>query len=141
VTLPSRANAPALPPPSGERPRPAPAPAAPNVRTPNPQPGRAASVPNRASFQLPGLDEGKESGSRSKVGAKSAPGRPVPPPLPTRGTTNKPTPKAAAKPEAELGEEAWAEEVPERKFGAVGIIAAALLIMVVVYFGATLLMK
>ena len=39
---------------------------------------------------------------------------------------------------------AWADEVaPDRKgnFGAVGIIAAAVLIMVVVYLGATMLMR
>jgi serine/threonine protein kinase len=159
VTLPTR---PTPVPPSGERPRPASAPGSspavgPNVRTPNPQPGRGGSVPNRASFQLPPLNEGKDTAPGSKVTAPSEAARSALPKLPTRGTTapksaeaaktpTKAPAKAGSKPGLNLepGDDAWAEEeVPERKggFGAVGIVAAALLIMVVVYFGATLLMK
>jgi serine/threonine-protein kinase len=134
VTLPSRA--PAAPPATGERPKNNPAaPAGPNVRTPNPQPARAASkIPSRASFQLPALADGGAGGAKAKpgeaAGAKPA-GKarviPKPPPVP------------------QLDEEpAWANEAGDEKkpsFGAVGIIAAALLLMVVVYFGATMLMK
>ena len=75
--------------------------------------------------------------------------------IPTRGAatlpapTAKPAPKTAAPQPA--GEAApaplgWTEEevvpAPARNgFGPVGLIAAALLLMVAVYFGATLLMK
>ncbi|MBN9122491.1 MAG: protein kinase [Planctomycetes bacterium] len=139
VTLPSRSN-------TGERPRVGPAtdaPVSPNVRTPNPQPARGGNVPNRASFQLPAIDDGNETGAAAKAPTPLGTPRPALPKLPTRGaTTGKPLPKAAPEPVVE--EDAWAEEVPDRKggtFGAVGLVAAALLIMVVVYVGATMLMK
>ena len=74
------------------------------------------------------------------------------PKLPTRGETGKAAPPAkAAKgrpaPQREKAEDdsvLWAEEDLEpkkNKFGAVGIIAVALALMVVVYIVATLLMK
>jgi hypothetical protein len=76
--------------------------------------------------------------------------------IPTRGAATLPAPtaKTAAKttaspqeaPEADPAPLGWAEEeqapAPARNgFGPVGLVAAALLLMVAVYFGATLLMK
>jgi serine/threonine-protein kinase len=156
VTLPSRPAQPA----SGERPRINPAPAAPpavpaagnpapNVRTPQPARG-PSNIPSRASFQLPALAGGAETGTASKVPtpAEAPAARGGPPKLPTRGATGgKPAaPAKSPAPQLEAVEDgeptAWAEEAPaERKFGPIGIVAAALLLMVVVYFGATMLMK
>ncbi|MCI0701415.1 MAG: protein kinase [Planctomycetia bacterium] len=117
---------------------------APNVRTPQP-PRSGANIPNRASFQLPAV-EGTPAGSKPKLPA--APGRSTPN-LPTRAATNaNPAPakgapaKPAPAPPLDDDEPAWADEAPERRtFGTVGLVAAALLLMVAVYFGATLLMK
>jgi serine/threonine-protein kinase len=138
VTLPSRAaTAPAG---SGDRQKTNTAPApGPNVRTPNPQPARAASnIPSRASFQLPGLsDGGADTGATSKAKTAEAPRA-----RPAASRTAAPRPAPAAQLDAD--EPAWATESADEKkpsFGAVGIIAAALLLMVAVYFGATLLMK
>ncbi len=158
VTLPSRSST-AAPPASGERGRTNPAPVGPNVRTPNPQPARPSSnVPSRASFQLPGLaNEGADTGLAAKSQTPAEPARALPR-LPTRGVTSgKPDapaaqpaqrPKSPA-PQLEVVEDfeetpAWAtESAAEKKanFGAVGIAAAAIILMVAVYFGATLLMK
>ncbi len=153
VTLPSRSN----PAGSGERgrtnPAPTGAPVAPNVRTPNPQLGRGAPpVPGRGAFpKPPSGDESNETGAEVKAHTPVELARPAMPKLPTRGaTTGKPAkgaPKAAPAPQLEPVEEeatAWAEEVgPERKAGVgpLGLVAAAVLIMVVVYLGATMLMK
>ena len=149
VTLPSRAPA------QAPRRRPIPAPVAPNVRTPTPQPTRGQSnIPSRASFQLPALNDTADAGTAAKATATETP-RGALPKLPTRGaTTGKPAAQPAAKakspaPQLEAVDEpeetpAWAHEAGEEKkqsFGAIGIIAAALLLMVAVYFGATLLMK
>ena len=121
---------------------PAPASTAPNVRTPQPNRG-SSNIPSRASFQLPAL--GGEDAKASK-GIKTAPG----PKLPTRGgTAEKPRPAPAKSPAPQLepvddAEPAWADEAPaehKAKFGPVGIVAAALLIMSLVYVGATLMMK
>lgn len=153
VTLPSRAaaQAPAEPPVKIN-----PAPVAPNVRTPNPQPARGPSnIPSRASFQLPALNDASDTNA-AKVTAETP--RAALPKLPTRGATGgkpaapapAPAPKAKSPaPELEPVDEpeaapAWAHEGDEDKkpaFGAVGIVVAALLVMVAVYFGATLLMK
>jgi serine/threonine-protein kinase len=134
VTLPSRAA-----PGSGERPKTNPAaPPGPSVRTPNPQPGRGASnIPSRASFQLPALaDGGAETASKAKT--TEAPRAGSRPPA-----SKAAAPRPAPVPQLDSEEPAWATEADEKKpsFGAVGIIAAALLLMVVVYFGATMLMK
>lgn len=148
ITLPSKA------PPAAPASSPA---VPPNVRTPNPQPSSPsqpargpAKLPSRASFQLPALsDSTVDTGLPAKSPTPVESPRTALPKLPTRGSATKPTQKAkppvpqlAAVDDLE-NTPAWAEEVPERKasFGAVGIIAAALLLMVVVYFGATLLMK
>jgi hypothetical protein len=121
----------------------------PNVRTPEPKPAPAsrpgAALPSRASFQLPGASE---TGPKSRPPAE--PARTSLPKLPTRGaavTEAAPTPpkaKAAAPfLEPVEDESPIAEEVVEGKaaFGAVGIIAAALLLMTAAYLGATMLMK
>lgn len=144
VTLPSRSN-------GGTRPTPppVPAPVAPNVRTPNPQPGRGSGVPTRASFQRSGVEAGTETGGPPKSHPPLEPTRPAPK-LPTRpAPLAPPAKKSALPPELEPVADAedavaWADETsPDRKptFGPVGIIAAAVLIMVVVYLGATMLMK
>jgi serine/threonine-protein kinase len=146
VTLPSRA-ATATPPKSS------PAPVGPSVRTPNPQPTRGpASIPSRASFQLPALADDGDTGAAAK--AQTTETSRTTPKLPPRGAARSslpamPVPKAKSPaPQLEPVEDAdltaWATEAEGEKkpsFGAVGIIAAALLLMVVVYFGATLLMK
>jgi serine/threonine-protein kinase len=136
--------------PDRARPGPAAAPA-PNVRTP--QPGRSPStIPSRASFQLPGVN-GEDEGV--PVSAPVEPARAPLPKLPTRGAptaaaargavqapTKSPLPEIEA--EGEPEPTAWADDAEtERKsaFGPVGIVAAALLLMAAVYYGATLLMK
>jgi serine/threonine protein kinase len=140
---------------AAERPRPnlSPEPAAaPNVRTPQPNRGPSA-IPSRASFQLPAIDEG-DTGSATKAPTPVEAPRGAMPKLPTRGATSgKPATAPAAKPAqpapqpeaAEDGDQTpWADEsATERKggFGTVGIVVAAVLIMAVVYFGATMLMK
>jgi serine/threonine-protein kinase len=145
VTLPSRAVAQNSP-------------VAPNVRTPNPQPTPArgqTNIPSRASFQLPALSDATDTGATAKAATTETP-RAALPKLPTRGTTGSKSAPAATSakgkspaPQLELVDEpedtpAWAHEGGDEKkggFGAIGIIVASLLIMVAVYFGATLLMK
>jgi serine/threonine-protein kinase len=154
VTLPSKS-----PPATGERQRviPPPIPAshaapaapAPNVRTPQPNRG-ASKIPSRASFQLPALPGKPEAGraaapaggSRSALPKASARGTPDKP----RPAGGRPAPAKSTAPKSDADDievTRWAEEAgPDRKgFGPVGIVAAALLLMVVVYFGATILMK
>jgi serine/threonine-protein kinase len=117
-------------------PAPSPSPIPPNTRTPEPQPGRGpANLPSRAAFQIPGLQDAAKP-------PKSSPG--AAPKLPTRASTAGFA--VPAKPEpAEDDSPAWADEdasEPKKAtFGAVGIVAAALLVMVFVYIGATMLMK
>jgi len=142
----------------GGRTNPNPAPTAPATRTPNPLPPKSGgSIPSRASFQLPQTtDEGAMD--TGEVGRTQTPLE-VPRSglkIPTRGAATLPAPtaKTAAKttaspqeaPEADAAPLGWAEEeqapAPARNgFGPVGLVAAALLLMVAVYFGATLLMK
>jgi serine/threonine protein kinase len=143
VTLPNRSTPPVAPPLPEKRPaasNPGTPAVPPNVRTPNPAPGRPASkVPSRASFQLPGLaDSGSNSGSQPKPPGSGD----RPRPLPTRNNTTAKGGKPQTDPLEDTGP-AWAtEEEPKKaRFGAVGIVAAALLLMVAVYLGATLLMK
>jgi serine/threonine-protein kinase len=146
----SRPATPAL---AGERPLPGRAP------SPTPVPQRGASMPSRATLSLPPTDG--EKGSSSGRGA---------PPLPARGgaqqapkvpgrsssvaalpktnspaaqTRTKAKPKPAPEPELEEGM-VWAEEEPVRtgrSFSALGLVLVALILMVIVYFGATILMK
>ncbi len=93
-----------------------------------PPPARGPSLPSRASFQLPAMaDEIMDTGP---IAAMTMPAEPVKQPQVVPGR-----PRAG-----------WADEEPERRdggggFGPVGLIAAALLLMVAVYFGATMLMK
>ena len=157
VTLPSRAATTANPPASGERGRPTNP--APNVRTPGPQPARGpAGMPSRASFQLPALTDDGDTGAAARTQTPPEPARALPK-LPTRGATGgRPAAPAAPPPartktpapQLEAVEEteeapAWASEsddgAKQANFGAIGIVAAALLLMVAVYFGATMLMK
>jgi serine/threonine-protein kinase len=163
VTLPSKKPAPSSAPGAGSVP--------PNVRTPEPKavpqppaapPGRGpAKLPSRASFQLPplpeaGSDVAKKTAAPPRSGAEAA-ARASMPKLPTRGAAAHPTRGKSPSPELEPVDDAgpaWADEVPAAKakatatdepqqatFGAVGIIAAALFLMVLVYLGATHLMK
>jgi serine/threonine-protein kinase len=146
VTLPNRSSAG-----TGE----APALPGPNVRTPQPQRGTAApasrpgaNVPSRAAFQLPPMaDEAVETGPPARR-TPAEPGRPLPK-LPTRGAAKaapQPVPPAELEPVDEPVA-AWAAEAdaPEQRqgggMGPLGLVAAALVIMVVVYIGATMLMK
>src|SRR5262245_10995666 len=118
-------------------------PAPPNVRTPNPTPSRSgANIPNRASFQTPAVDTA-ETGSASNVRTtpESGPNRGAAKPPPSRSTVAAPAKPTKPAPAEEDDLPAWADEVTERRFGPVGLVAAALLLMVAVYFGATLLMR
>ncbi len=120
----------------------------PNTRTPNPQPPRSSQMPSRASFQLPAMADEADTGAAMKSNTPAVPTRGALPQMPTRAAAaGRPEPKAANIPapvaEEPQTENAWADEVAEKpsQFGAVGIIAAALFLMVAVYFGATVLMK
>jgi serine/threonine-protein kinase len=89
------------------------------TRTPPPG-GRIGQLPSRASFQLP---DGDSPGAGSGV-VKAPP--------------------AAPEPAANRGQKGWADDEPARRpssIGPIGLVAFALLLMVAVYFGATLLMK
>jgi serine/threonine-protein kinase len=113
ATLPSR---------SGQNP--SQPPAGPNfgAKTPQPQPARVSPhLPSRASFQLPPMADEIDTGSTAQGHT------PTEMPSQTRG--------------APAG---WVDEPAPRargNFGPVGLIVAAVLIMVAVYFGATQLMK
>jgi hypothetical protein len=76
-------------------------------------------------------------GTGPKLPARGKPAPAAPPKLPTRAPAPDLEPVDDAEPAA------WAEEMPARKggVGPVGLIVAAVLLMAVVYFGATLLMK
>lgn len=122
----------------------------PNVRTPEPKPQPqppgtrpGAALPSRASFQFPVTPEAGAApgggGPKSHLPAEPARGSMK---FPARGAT---APAARPAPAEEPAPAAWAdEEVTETRpatFGAVGIVAAALLLMSVVYVVATMLMK
>jgi serine/threonine-protein kinase len=111
-----------LPPPPGSNPGTKPSPAA---RTP--VPARGPNLPSRASFQLPPIAEEIDTGAVAGMGTPVDNPRP-PARIPTRGETA-----------------GWTDDEPaERKaggLGAAGLVALAVLIMVAVYFGATMLMK
>lgn len=99
-----------------------PQPKGPSAPTPAPtRPG--PSLPSRASFQLPPLAE-----EVLDTGTEVAAHTPVETARPTRGGRHA----------------SWADEEPDGRkasFGPIGLVAAALLLMVAVYYGATMLMK
>ena len=115
--------APALKPGSG------PVPGAAKTRTPPPA-GRMGSLPSRASFQLPPMDE-IDAGPGQDPFPDAAP-QPQP----------QPQPQPVPVPSRRSG---WADEEPTGQsgggMGPLGLVAFAVLLMVAVYFGATLLMK
>lgn len=134
------------------RTNPNPAQPSPTTRTPNPMPSKSGgNIPSRASFQLPPTVEG-EPAETGEIGRSQTPLE-VPQAglkIPTRTATTPPAPTAKTSPadQQPAADEntRWAEEeatsAPARNgFGPVGLIAAALLLMVAVYFGATMLMK
>jgi len=111
---------------SGRNPQPQPQ--QPSGRNPAPHAAvaRGPSLPSRASFQLPGMAD--ESDSDALPGVD--------------------TPVEAAAEPARQPRGGWARDDDDRRsgggggsFGAVGLVAVAVLIMVAVYFGATMLMK
>ena len=138
--VPGRGN----PPPSGERPMPG--------RTPPPAPGRpSAPLPRRSMLGVPSPAEAR--------GAAQPPPRPstqsrvnrvptrtstavVPPPRPTESGT-----RPAAAPVAEADGDnvplGWAEEeaAPTKTLSPIVLVGVALMLMVSVYIGATMLMK
>jgi serine/threonine-protein kinase len=163
----SNPKAPGLPPKSAAVPpnfgrpnsSPASAPVGPATRTPNPVGAKPASaLPSRASFQLPPLNEDHQLqpvdlGHNPHLESS----RPAPK-LPTRGISNGtgPAPKLAAPQPAPAQAKAeanndqppagWAEDEhtptsSRSAFGPLGLVTAAVLLMVAVYLGATLLMK
>jgi serine/threonine-protein kinase len=141
---------PGMPAPSGERPMPG--------RTPPPAPGRSpAGVPNRSTLHLPAAaeDDAVDPGAApppprpaTKVPSRSSAGMPARP----AAAPARPAAKAPARPAAKQAAQdddvplGWAEEEPTREsvrrnFGPIGLVCVALILMVAVYFGATLLMK
>jgi serine/threonine protein kinase len=120
-------------PPPGSNPGAKPVPAGPPVfptRPPAPAAGpvRSPSLPSRASFQLPQMsDEMPEA----LYDADEAPAEPAP--------AKKSRVRVPARQDSR-----WVDDSADRSgggFGAVGLVAAAVLIMVAVYFGATMLLK
>lgn len=155
ITLPSRSNPPASNPGVRMNPMPGSGTVSPGTRTPQPQPTRS-SVPSRASFQLPAVSDEADTGAATRSQTPPELGRGALPKLPTRGATaGRPEPKPATKPVKPLPpqleevpdeEPAWADEAAEPKAkgnnaGTIGLIAVAVVLMVVVYIGATMLMK
>jgi serine/threonine-protein kinase len=148
ITLPSRTprsspGLPGLPPPNVRTPEPRPQP---QPQPPGSRPG--AALPNRASFQFPAAPDA--AAAPAGGGPKSHP--PADPArasmkLPTRGSTgqSKKFPAPLPEPADEAEPRAWADEAAAEEkpstFGAVGIVAASLLLMVIVYIAATMLMK
>ncbi|HEY1190905.1 MAG TPA: protein kinase [Gemmata sp.] len=153
ITLPRSA-------PSNPGTRPAPGsgagPIPPGTQTPQPQPSPSrSSVPSRASFHLPAVGDEADTGASARSHTPPELPRGPLPKFPTRGSTGgRPEPKPATRPTKPLPpqleevpneEPAWADEAPEPKAksntGAIGLIAVAVVLMVVVYIGATMLMK
>ncbi|QEG31103.1 Serine/threonine-protein kinase PknH [Gemmata obscuriglobus] len=152
ITLPSRSG----PGSSGTRSNPASSSmiVPPSAQTPQP-PASRGGVPSRASFNLPAVSDETEGGAAARSHTPPELGRPMPK-LPTRGaTTGRPEPTRPARPAKPMpppeleelpdAEPAWAEETVERRTkgnaGTIGLIAVAVVLMVIVYIGATLLMK
>ena len=153
----------------GRVPTPPPLPSSvpPASRTPGPAADRRpAAIPNRGAMQMPPLAEEIPDDpadalpvTKPQVGRQGGrtippPGRTAPPksshasrPLPGKsnpGTKAVPVQKAPQKAANNIPP-GWADDaaaaIPKRGFGPIGLVAAALLLMVVVYLGATLLMK
>ena len=141
----------------GNRGNPNPATTSPATRTPSPSPQRSGGgIPSRASFQLPSING--DDHETTEVARQHTPlevSRPLPK-LPTRGaaTMQAPTVKSsdravetpAPTQDSDQSPTAWAtEEVPNNQarggFGPMGLVAAAVLLMVAVFLGATMLMK
>jgi serine/threonine-protein kinase len=123
---------------SADRPMPA--------RTPPPNP----VLPKRSSMQFPPAEREPEP-APAPAARNPAPGRGAarPPAVPSRGSRQEmlPKPQPLPEPEAEAVEEAnWAEPTREKVgggkgIGPLGLVAFALVLMVAVYFGATMLLK
>jgi len=148
-------------PPGNRTPSPAP------DRKPSPLPNRAAMNLPPMADELPDSESAAMPVTRPVVGRQSTrniapPGRSAPPPgrsAPGRASqmgksvpNAKGIPAAKASTAQKIAPEAagnipagWADEdaaaIPRRSFGPVGMIAAALLLMVIVYLGATVLMR
>lgn len=151
-------------------PPPLPSSVPPATRTPGPPPDKKPGpIPNRAAFQLPPMAEEIEATpaappvgrgarasaplpSRSAQPARHAPAaKSVPNAKGIAAAKSMPAakPVPGAKPVKQAAPESipsgWADEelaaVPTRTFGPIGLVAAALLLMVIVYLGATVLMK
>ncbi len=126
-----------------------------------PLPGRSAVLPGRAAFQAAATaDETFDAAPAARTplpadgprpagkgpGRGPAPGRSAA--VPGRAA-RRAAPEPEPVPDAEELEMGWAEEVPERAargsagggFGPLGLVVVAVVLMVAVYFGATLLMK
>jgi len=99
-----------------------------------PAPGRTASSPGRTS-------PGRTSTGKSVANEKGIPSAKASTTKAstTKASTIKPVGKADGLPPGWADEEALA--VPKKSFGPVGMVAAALLLMVIVYLGATVLMR
>jgi serine/threonine-protein kinase len=100
-------------------------PGLPGPKAQTPAPARGPNLPSRASFSLPPIPEGEEAAASG-------------------GHKPRPTSKAKVQlPAPEVDTAGWADDEADKKpgFGPVGIVAAALLIMIAVYFGTTMLMK
>jgi serine/threonine-protein kinase len=142
------------------RSNPMPEPVAPATRTPNPMPAKSNNgpMPSRASFQLPPMIDERQldNGDNGRSQAQQEVQRPAPK-FPSRSATaptssngssalkSAPTSTNLVE-ESEAGPTGWAVEEqtstqPRNGFGPLGLVAAAVLLMVAVYFGATLLMK
>jgi serine/threonine-protein kinase len=145
---------------AGRVPTPPPLPSAipPATRTPGP-PERRPNMPSRAAFQIPPVADEMDAPPAAPAGRPAPPARrsmpsmPVPPaPAPGRGAKSVPAARPLPAPKgpqpppfAEEIPTGWADDdaaaTPRRSFGPIGLVAAALLLMVAVYLGATLLMK
>ncbi|MBA4062916.1 MAG: serine/threonine protein kinase [Isosphaera sp.] len=114
-----------------------------------PVPGRAAVVPGRAAVHAAPADPAADTGEvlRTPLPADAPRKAGARPPAAVPGRAARAAvPVPELEPEAEEIAEGWAEELPEREgrgggFGPLGLVAVAVVLMVAVYFGATLLMK
>jgi serine/threonine protein kinase len=150
----------------GRMPTPPPLPSTipPGNRTPSP---KSAGLPNRAAMNLPPMaEEIAETPPKPSVGRQSTRGVPASPPgrtAPGRSAAPskasqlaKSVPAAKGIPASKASNPTkaspdaippgWADQaavaaVPRKGFGPIGMVAAALLLMVLVYLGATVLMR
>jgi serine/threonine protein kinase len=143
----------------------------PASRTPGPPPDKKpAGIANRAGSALPPMAEeidddadslpvtqpqvGRQGGRSVPLPGRSAAGKSAPSAKSSpaaRTAPNKAAPGARASAQHKLPQRGeaippgWADDdaaaLPKKSFGPIGLIAAALLLMVIVYLGATVLMK